>query len=690
MSGGTAGTAASIHGRVGYLALGGRLVPAFIVGDAAKKKVETVDVSGVSRLVVPERMYWLGDKRLGSPAGLGDYWQAVLKRAGDCDLEMAWELLQESDVLDDSDARELAELTPGGSNPEDVDGLILAIFEESVHFKIKRGRVHPSSPQALQAAVRKKGEEARARLALERATATLAARLGGLAEPEASSEDEAREISEAVREHLAAVEDQAVHGRDSTRADLAGRLMAALPIDQKGEPGRRAFDLLVRLGLFEPDENLFVRRAGIRSRFPQRVEEEAATLAGTSWSSEGRQDLRHLYTVAIDDEATTEVDDAFALAGDRLYVFIADAGALVPPGSEVEAEAARRASTLYVPEGKIPMLPPLLGEQAASLEAEVDRPALCFAGELDPSGRLSSLEIVATLCRVDRRLTYVETDALLAGQGPEYEEARRAVGPEAEALVQGAAGMMVRHQANRARLGALMLQRSEVSIQIDDEGRVEIHAMDANGPARQLVSEMMVAVGVATANWCGDHQVPCIYRTQPRPDKLPESLGRSISDPIEQIAILRTLKPTTLSTRPGPHFTLGVEAYTQVTSPIRRYQDLVMHHQIKGFLATGRAPFGDGELMEVFDAVDKEAGARRRVETASRRYWTLRFLEQNPDRVWDALVTRELHRRWLVELPELVLQTPYVARGRLHVGDRLQLRVADVDARGDRLVLVEA
>lgn len=673
--------AGSDVGRVGYLAVGGRLVAVLVVREEGKR-LKTAGVDGVERVVSEDRLFWLGERRLDGPDALAGYWQAVRKRAADCDLPAAWELLAAEGQLDETTPAELAALTPGGHAPEDLDGLLVAVFEDALHFKLRKGRIHPASPEALEQTKRRLEEEARVARETEAALAVFAARLEGKDCPARDAGGAAGiDVDAAVRRRLDVLADVAVNGRDSGRVDEAQALLEALRVKRTGDPARRAFELLVKLGEFRPDENLFVRRAGIQSRFAADVAAEAERLAATPWPRERRRDMTGLTTVAIDDARTTEVDDAFAIEGNTLHVLIADAGALVPPGSAVEEEASRRATTLYLPEGKVPMLPAVLAEGAASLDAGVDRPALCFSGEIDRDGRLMAFEVFEAVCRVTRRVTYDEADRILAGDGQP--------GP-IEDLVRQAAHWMDRHRANRARLGALMLQRNEVSITIDDDGRVDVHAVDANGPARQLVSEMMVAVGVATANWCRDQQVPCIYRAQAPPDVLPEALGEEVRDPIEQVAILRRLKPTVLTTRALPHFTLGVEAYTQVTSPIRRYQDLLMHHQMKAFLRTGRPMLSDGKLMEVFDEVERQTALRRRVEQDSRRFWTLRFLEQNRDRTWDAVVVRELARRWLVEIGELVLQTPFTPQGHLQLGDRLRLRVAEVDARWDHLVLVEA
>ena len=670
-------------GRAALLPDDGRLHPVWVLATQGAR-LRVADRRGIERVVAPSRLLWVSDQTLGGAAELDGWWAAVEDRAAECDLAMAWELLADDGSLPaEMSAAALADLTPGGRAAADVDGVVVAVFRDSGWFKLRRGRIQPISAEAVEAARRKAEEEARAARALELAVGALGPALRGSGEGLLVGEEPAAQA--AVREYLDALIDLALYGREGGLAGQALELLTELGYSTtKGNLARRAFEMLVRLGEFVPDENLPARRAKVRRRFPAAVVEEAERLAGVDPApAAGRRDLRGLYTIAIDDERTTEVDDAFAIDGGRLYVFVADAAAWAPPGSALDREAQRRASTLYLPEGKIPMMPEGIGEGAASLLAGVDRLALCFSGVLDEGGQLDDLAIEAAVCRVDQRRTYVEIDALL-GAEPAVDE-----GAEA-ALVREAAGWMARHREGRRQRGALLLQRKEVEVSVDEQGRVAITPVHANGPARQLVSEMMVAVGVATARWCAARGVPCAYRVQPAPD---QDLGlecSEVEDPAEQVRVLRQLKPSGLATRPGLHFTLGVDAYTQVTSPIRRYQDLLMHQQIGAVLRTGAPALAAEEIEEVLARVEPRAGALRRVEHATRRFWTLRFLEQHRELEWEATVIRPLGKRWLVELSALAHQAPLRTARALTPGESLRVRVADVAARSEQLVLREA
>ena len=159
--------------------------------------------------------------------------------------------------------------------------------------------------------------------------------------------------------------------------------------------------------------------------FSEEVLEASEQSATSGWSTANRKDYTNLHTIAIDAPHTTEVDDAFAIDGNRIVVFIADADALVPVDTPVDEEARRRVSTLYLPDKIIPMLPARVGQGSASLSVDVDRPSLAMSFRLDAEGGLVDFTVEEAICRLNTRLSYVDTDLLLQGKGPE--EMRTAV-----------------------------------------------------------------------------------------------------------------------------------------------------------------------------------------------------------------------------------------------------------------------
>lgn len=632
--------------------------------------------------VVPTaRIFWPSVVTASDRGELAAHAQQVRDARVGWDGEETWDTIAGRGPIGAMSPAELAEVVYDTRSPVHVDAAVCAAFDDAVFFKMKRGVVYPTSAHKIERLRAKLEEEDTERRLLQRVVELLTLRLEG------SSDVANDEDAEAVAQHLDVLKAVAVLGREAEGFESALTLMEALAPG----PGRiddRAFRLLVRLGEFHADENLSVRRHGLRTVFSEEVQAAAAAAADKPAAAGGRvQDLTDLLTVAVDDAETSEVDDAFAMRGDTLYVFIADVARLVTQGGAVDDEAQRRASTAYLVDGKIPMLPSILSEDAASLVEGDARASLCFAFEVGDDGRLLGFEVTEASCQVDRRLTYTEVDALLEGDG---EGAADGPHPELAALCRRAAGLMDRHRQGRSSRGALMLQRSEVRMALDPSGHVNLWRTSANGPARQLVSEMMVAVCTGTASWCLDNGIPGVFRVQAAPAPPVPTVVGPVVDPAERSEILRRLRPTHFSARPGVHFTLGVTCYMQVTSPLRRYHDLLMQHQIRGFLRTGRAPMRAGHLTGHFEALDRGLSRVRKAETETRRYWTLKWLAQREDQILDAVVVRRLQRHWLVELTDAGLNTLLGLSHGQNPGQHLRLEMVEVSARQDTLDLALA
>lgn len=652
--------------RLALLAVHGALEPVCVLGREGGRLV-IADMAGQQRTVSPQRLFWAGQTPIGDVRELAERWAEVEALAARVDLDGAWLILDaDRPPGDEEDVAEVALHALGDATPVACDAVAVAAFNDNTCFRVRQRQLVRESSEAVANTRAQRAAEALAARRLERATATLSARLAGVNAPPADAESAA-----AWAWFIELLSERAVLGDDAPRKEEADKLLAAVRRDD-------AFALLVELGAFGPDENLALRRAGLRVAFSPEI--AAAAASAIADLRQPTLDLRHLLTVAIDDSSTTEVDDALALDGDRIVVFIADVAAFVPPGGLLDREAAARTSTLYIPEGKVPMLPPAIAYDAASLRAGVDRTALAFSYEVRPDGHIIGFEVVRAWIHVDRQLDYDTTDALLAG----------APDDPAAHLLRTAKAAMDAHRTMRRNRGAVFLQRNEVALEVRPGGEVRATPGDPYGPGRQLVSELMIATCAATAQFCAENDIPCIYRTQARPDGPAGGRTGRVDGASQQYDLLRRLKPSVLSTRPALHFTLAVDAYCQLTSPIRRYADLVMHQQLAGWLRTGRAPFTSGQLSQRFPDIERLSSLVRRVETESRRYWAARWCEQNPDARLPAHVVREIGRRWIVEVGPLAVQVPVTFKRPVSSGEEVTLVVAAANARAGQLKLVEA
>ncbi|HCE64164.1 MAG TPA: ribonuclease II, partial [Deinococcus radiodurans] len=334
--------------------------------------------------------------------------------------------------------------------------------------------------------------------------------------------------------------------------------------------------------------------------------------------AEERLDLTHLPTFAIDDEGNQDPDDAVGvedLGGGltRLWVHVADVAALVAPDSPLDLEARARGATLYLPDRTIGMLPDELVAKAGLGLHEVS-PALSICLDLDPDGNAEAVDVLLTRVKV-QRLAYQEAQARLeAGEEPFVTLARLA------------------RASRRLREGegALSIDLPEVRVKADETGASVFPLPKPE--MRTVVQECMTLAGWGTAIFADDNEIPLPFATQDYPTR--EVAGDTLP---AMWARRKTLARTRFQPSPGPHHGMGLDLYAQATSPMRRYLDLVVHQQLRAFLA-GRDPLSSKVMAAHIAESQMNADATRQAERLSRRHHTLRFIAAQPERVWDAVV----------------------------------------------------
>lgn len=379
---------------------------------------------------------------------------------------------------------------------------------------------------------------------------------------------------------------------------------------------RKLFAYLVRVGVFKPDENLLLRKYRIPVEFSDDVLAAAGDIAARAVDSTGRRDRRGISTWAIDSEGTRDRDDAFSILPDKdggfiLEVHIADPAAFISAGTVLEHEACRRGATLYLPDGNIPMLPPAISEDALGLNPDADRLALTVHMHFGPGGETISSKLEETVIRVTHATDYISADVIHADGNDELAAAVRLAG-------------LLRER--RRQSGAILIERQpERKIKLDGE-IVKLGWRAANSPTQETVAEFMIWANHVAAAWCRDHGTACLYRTQDAPDEQVE-MSESF-DPVRFYAALRRFKKTVVTVQPGRHCSLGIEPYCQITSPLRRYGDLLLHRQIKAVLSGGPAPFDANGLEQA--AMMAEEAVRTSDEVMRNREWyyTLKYLKQ--------------------------------------------------------------
>ncbi|MGK7941929.1 MAG: ribonuclease catalytic domain-containing protein [Crocosphaera sp.] len=444
-----------------------------------------------------------------------------------------------------------------------------------------------------------------------------------------------------------------------------------------------AFELLVTLKWWSPHENLFLKRSSYPVNFPQKVLDVAASYLETPPpDADGdRLDLTHLKVYTIDDESTEEIDDGLSveyLEDDRvkLWIHIADPTRLVTPGDELDLEARKRSTTLYLPTGMISMFPMELAAGPMSLRQGELSAALSFGVILDGEGAVVDYSIHASLIKPTYRLTYHDVDEMLL----------LGITAEAELAVLADAAKK-RHQWRQSQ-GSITIKMPEAIIKVKSEEEIVIELLETS-ISRQLVAEMMILAGEVAGTYCGENNIPVPFRGQPQPE-LPsdDELLLLPAGPVRACALRRCMPRSEMGTIPSRHASLGLNSYTQVTSPIRRYTDLLTHFQLKAHLRGDELPFPLDVMQHILYSVTLSAQEASFLERQTNRYWGLEFLRRNADQVWQGLVLRWLREDeglGVILLEELGLELPHRFERAVSLGDRLNVQVSRADPHRDEI-----
>jgi exoribonuclease II len=582
------------------------------------------------------------------------------------DIKELWEVLNsEQEWID------LVTMTafcfPENVTADHESAVIRAFFGDRLYFKFSPDRFFPNSEDRVAQITARLEAEAKKNRIIEEGGKWLAGftRDPNLKMPEVATQGQ--------REVVAILKSVFLKAKESPHYAVGKALLAKVGI--KYTEG--AFELLVKLGAWSETENIDLYRLEIPVAFTDEVAAQADELVKKNTEAieaaraeTVRKDLTSLSLMTIDGQATLDFDDALSIEKDgdqyRLGVHIADVAHFIKRWDLIDQEAMARASSIYMPDNKIPMIPASLAEGLCSLKAGELRPAISILARISPNFDLIDYEVIPSLVRVKNQYTYFDVNTV-ADKDPE---------------IVALHAIAKRFREFRMAQNAVQITLPEVNVWINSDGTPGVSHVNRESPSRMLVAELMIMANWLMAKFLADHDMPAVFRTQPEPkQRLYKGDGGSVFQNWMQRKLLSRF---VLGITPQPHSGLGLEAYVTATSPIRKYFDLTTQRQIRAIFDLEQ-PATESAVDRVIQIIGSSMTSISRLQFGRSRFWLLKYLETQVGKKEEALVLSERRNHFIVLLKAYMMECSLAKSGGIKLSPEslVQVTIQNVNARRD-------
>ena len=418
----------------------------------------------------------------------------------------------------------------------------------------------------------------------------------------------------------------------------------------------KAHKLLIDTGIWDYTRNPYPFRWGLsvqsaKEGLKSPPEEERLIVPGVAY--------------AIDNKWSKDPDDAIAFDGTYLWVHIADPASTVMPESSIDKAARDRGATLYIPEGASRMLAEeSLSDYALGLKRE--SLALSFRLLLEDNCSIKECKVFKTKVNVEC-ITYEDAD-------------QKKDSPELKPLFEIARKNIIRRNSQ----GAVNINLPEVHITVDPDTKKVSICKITEYESADVVREMMLLAGEGAAHFAFENNIAFPYVSQEAPD-IPQTLPPGLAG---EFRTVKSMHRRSVGVTPAAHAGIGIGMYSQVTSPLRRYSDLIAHQQLRAFL-DGRELIDKNTMLERISAGDEAAIACKKVERKSNMHWTLVYLLQNPDWTGEAVFVEQKGNLCVFMIPSLAQQTTLVPSKPLNLNDTITVKASNIDISSQNVVFSE-